>query len=82
MSSPNTHLSMEEFNELTDRYIAAHKRGDVEAMREVAGQIKLSPGMALAVLQNKGKKKFLELGYDLSYANSQLGEGWLDRYGS
>lgn len=82
MSNQNSHIDSDAWDDLTDRYIAANERGDEDTMREIAGQIKISPGMALAALQNWGKKRFLSLGYDLSYANSQLGEGWLDRYGS
>lgn len=81
MSSPNTHLSLDDFDDLMDRYKAAKACGDIAAMREVASHIKLSPGMALAGLQNEGKQKFLSYGFDLSYANSQLGEGWLESYG-
>lgn len=77
MRNPNTHL---DWDNLTDRYMAALDAGDVETMREVAGQIKISPGKALAGLQVWGKEEFLALGYDLSLVEKELGKDWADRY--
>jgi hypothetical protein len=79
MANPNVHL---DWDNLTDRYMAARACGDTETMREVAGQIKISPGMALAALQNMGKEAFIALGYDLSRVESELGQGWLEHYGN
>lgn len=79
MRDPNTHL---DWDNLTDRYMAALDADDVETMREVAGQIKLSPGMALAALKNMGKEAFMALGYDLSLVETELGHNWLEYYGS
>lgn len=79
MRDPNTHL---DWDNLTDRYMAALDADDVETMREVAGQIKLSPGMALAALKNMGKETFMALGYDLSLVEAELGHNWLEYYGS
>ena len=60
--------------------MAAMACDDVDTMREVAGQIKISPGMARAALQNMGKEKFLSLGYDLSRVEAELGQDWLECY--
>ena len=79
MNNPNIHL---DWDNLTDRYMAALDADDVDTMREIAGQIKISPGMAQAAVRNMGKEAFLELGYDLSRVESELGQDWLERYGN
>ncbi|MDL2285510.1 hypothetical protein LJB93_02055 [Desulfovibrio sp. OttesenSCG-928-F07] len=77
MSNPNTHL---DWDNITDRYMAAMECNDEKTMRELASQIKISTGMALAAIQNMGKEAFLELGYDLSCVEKELGADWLERY--
>lgn len=77
MNNPNTHL---DWNNLTNRYMAAMDCEDENTMREIASQIKISASKALTGLQIWGKEEFLSLGYDLSLVEAELGKDWIDRY--
>jgi hypothetical protein len=77
MRDPNIHL---DWDDLSDRYMAALDADDTDTMREITGQIKISSGMALAGLKVWGKDEFLALGYDLSLVEKELGKDWAERY--
>lgn len=67
-----------EIESLTDQMNEAYIKGDKEEFVRIARIIPLSPIWATAIKEVYGKDYLLGLGFDLTEATFQLGEGWLD----
>lgn len=70
--------SYDEYCEITDKAFAAHKRGDIEEYNRIILSIPLSPFIAKKLKRVHGKQYLFEIGADLTEANLEFGEGWLD----
>ena len=67
-----------EFNEIVDKILEAHDRGDNEEVRRLARLVPLDPDFGMALKLFYGKNEVLEGDWDLTEANMKFGEGWLD----
>ncbi len=68
----------EEYFALSDEMCAAEERGDVETYERLSALLPANPDVAKAFKEVYGKEYLLAMGLDLTEANLQFGEGWLD----
>lgn len=69
-------LSMDERIALHEAIFAAT---DEEEKERLMMRIPLAPKLAMIAKEMYGKKALLADGYDLSEANEEFGDGWLDK---
>ena len=70
--------SFDEYQEITDRALAADDRGDENEYHRLILSMPLHPIVAKGIKIRHGKEYLLEIGADLTEANLVYGEGWLD----
>jgi hypothetical protein len=70
---------MEEKWELLDAIQVAEHAGDKDEAYRLMVKLPLHPGMAEIGKELYGKEFLLESGYDLSEANAEFGDDWLDK---
>lgn len=75
----NRLMSLEEKWKLLDAIHDAEQAGDRDTAYLLMMKIPLAPGMAKIGKEMYGKGFLVENGYDLSEANAEFGNGWLDR---
>ncbi len=71
-------FTKEEYFALDAEMWEAGERGDRETYDRIAGILPANPDVAKAFKEVYGKEYLLSLGFDLTEANLQFGEGWLD----
>ena len=65
--------------DIVEEYLAARKRNaPLEEIREITKHIPLDPRHALSMKRMYGKEFILREKFNLSLANAEYGEGWLD----
>jgi hypothetical protein len=57
----------------------ASGKGDYEELERLSKLLPMAPYLAKAVKEIHGKEHLLNLGYDLSEAETEYGADWLDR---
>ena len=73
-------MTLEEKWEVLDAIQAAEEAGnDEEAGRLMREVLPLAPHLAMAAKEMYGKQYLIEGGYNLSEANAEFGDGWLDK---
>ena len=65
---------------VSDLASEAYDRGDMVEYLRLSNTVPLEPETAILAVKLLGREKFLEKRYNLTLANSALGDGWLDRY--
>ncbi len=68
----------EEYEQLSDKIDAAEERGDFEEFDRLMKILPIEPRVLKAFAVGYGKDFIIESGYDLTEANLEFGEGWLD----
>ena len=74
-----TKLSLEERWKIIQASLAAHDAGDEEEERRLLLMLPLAPHLAMAGKEVYGAEYMKTAGYDLSEANEEFGDGWLDK---
>jgi hypothetical protein len=68
----------EEYNQLWDELQAAKDRNDEPEVDRLTRLLPMVPYIVRAFKRVYGKEAVLEVGFDLTQANLEYGEGWLD----
>ena len=69
----------EEMLRILDASLAANDRGDYAEEKRLLRSLPIEPITAKVAKRMYGKQYLLDEGYDLSHANEEYGEGWLDK---
>ncbi len=72
-------LTMEETTEIIRASLKAAHEGNYEEERRLLRMLPLAPHLAMAGKEVYGAEYMKNAGYDLSEADEEFGEGWLDR---
>lgn len=73
-------MTIEEKGVILDAIRTAEDAGnDDEAERLMRHVLPLAPHLAKVAKEMYGKRYLVEAGYNLSEANAEFGDGWLDR---
>lgn len=65
--------------DIVEEYLAARKRNaPIEEIREITKHIPVDPRHALFMKRQYGKEFLITGKFNLTLANEQYGEGWLD----
>lgn len=65
--------------DLVERYIEAQARNaPLEEIREITKDLPIDPRHALFMKEQYGKEFLIQEKFNLSRANAEYGEGWLD----
>lgn len=70
-------MTFEECIEMLDRALDASERGDEETSDDLIRQLPLLPVLAKGVFRRYGRE-YCEEHFNLSAANEEFGEGWMD----
>jgi hypothetical protein len=73
-------LSSGERQELASYAHFAFKRNNEDELERLSKIIPIEPSVALYINERYGKKELLELGFNLTLADSVLEHGWLEKY--
>ena len=71
-------FTKEEYDELNAQLHAAEEREDWEEFDRLIKIVPLPPRILKAFAVGYGRDFIIETGYDLTEANLEFGEGWLD----
>lgn len=74
----NKLMSWEEKEVLLDAIYEASIAGDVDEAYRLKHLLPLAPGLAEIAKEMYGKTYLIENGFNLSEANEEFGDGWLD----
>ncbi len=69
----------EEYDQLQEEANAARERGDIEEFDRLMTILPVPPRILKAFAVGFGRDFIIESGYDLTEANLEFGEGWLDK---
>ena len=72
-------MSLEERAQLISASLAAGKAGNKDEEIRLMRKLPLAPHLAMAAKEMYGKEYLLEHGYDLTDANEEFGNDWLER---
>jgi hypothetical protein len=72
-------MTLEEKWDLLDAIKAAEDADDEAEAERLMRTLPLAPALARIAKENYGKEFLIEHGYNLSEANVEYGDGWLDR---
>lgn len=72
-------FSDEEAGELIDQYLEARSRNDDEEAEKIAKMFPLAPSIARALKNTFGAEYVRNCGRDLSAANKEFGDDWLEK---
>jgi hypothetical protein len=73
-------LSPKEMRQLRQRVVAAIKRQDDDEVERLKRIVPVAPKAALYITEIYGKNSLLELKVNLSLAQKELEEGWMEKY--
>ncbi len=72
-------MTLAEKAALLDAISDAEHAGDEDEAERLMMKLPLAPGMAKIGKEMYGREFLLENGYNLSEANAEFGDGWLDK---
>lgn len=72
-------MTFEEKEVVLDAIYEANLAGDEAEAGRLMRKLPLAPGLAEIAKDMYGKEYLVENGYDLSEANAEFGDGWLDK---
>lgn len=78
MHGRDRNFTEEEYEQINKEFDVAEKRGDETEMFRIFSQIPMSPKVVRAFAKVLGKELLFEINADLTEANREFGEGWLD----
>ncbi len=74
----NKLMTWEEKEVLLDAIYDANRAGNKDEAYRLMHQLPLAPGLAEIAKEMYGKEYLIENGFNLSEANAEFGDGWLD----
>ncbi len=74
----NRLMTLEEKWALLDAIEEAEESGNAEEAGRLMRELPLAPGLAQIAKEMYGKDYLVTRGYNLSEANAEFGDGWLD----
>ncbi len=72
-------MTLEEKGKIIQACFAASSRGDKKEASRLRRSLPLAPHLAMVAKEMYGKKYLIDRGYDLSEADAEFGDGWLER---
>ncbi len=76
--SANRDYTAEEYDSLVQELLTAYDAANWDEFSRIGRSMPFEPVVAKAIKKVYGKEALLARGYDLTEANREFGEGWLD----